>query len=296
MPKQNYIRYKRKHFKLGGFVPDELTSTDINDAEEIETIDEIIETEEDQKKEDEILETTTYEGDSNITTDKINTITDLGTIYDYDDFDKSEYTNNTTPSKTKILEITDKNTFDQFTEKYGVIKNKNLLIDWPTVKKHFKGIIVSSSVGNRLEDATYLNKVMTSWVPNEYKYIDDVIIFSKDDIPQYDYKINEPFKAHIVDYYGIDDEKFVTINDDITNDKILVINSIKHFDQFTQKYGINGKTIDWEKVKTDYDGFYIGDDKDLKKNRYAKCFFNDKLVTSWWSNEGLNDSLVYIFE
>lgn len=296
MPTQNYIRYKRKHFKIGGFVPDELTSTDLNDAEEIETIDEIIETEEDKKKEDEILGSTTYEGDSNITTDKTNIITDLGTIHDYDDFDKSEYTNNISSSETKICEIKDKNTFDQFTEKYGIIKNKNLLIDWPTVKKHFKGIFIGSSIGNRLEDATYKNVVMTSWVQNEYKYIDDVIIFSKDEKPQYDYKIKEPFRAHIVDYYGIENNKFVSINDDITNDKILVINSIKHFDQFTQKYGKTGKRIDWSKVKTDYIGFFIGDDKDLKKNRYAKCFFNDKLVTSWWSYEGLNDSLVYMFE
>jgi hypothetical protein len=289
-----YIRYRR-HKKSGGYVPDEITSSDIIDSNELDSINEMIDTEEEHQKEEEILEITQYIGDSNITTDQTNTETDLGTIQDYETFESSEFTTNITPNKNKILQIKDKNIFDQFTNKYGLIKNKVLVIDWIKVKNDYKGIIVNSSVENRLEDAPYLNNVMTSWVANEYKYIDDVILFPKTDKKEYNYTITEPFKAHIIDYYVVDHDKFANINDDITNDKILVITSIKHFDQFTQKYGSN-KLIDWTRVNDDYIGIYLIDDKEVSKNRYIKCFYDRDIVKSWVKKGNLVSGVVYMFD
>jgi hypothetical protein len=302
MYEQKYLKYKKKYLELtklksGGFVPDEITSSDINDAEDVKVLEEIVEFENEEEIEEKILGTTKYVGDSNITTDANNKTVKLGNItgkiFDYELFSKEEFTH--TLSENKILEINNKNLFDEFTNKYGIIKNKVLLINWQEVSKHFRGIIVEASIEDRAEYATYLENVIVSWVSNEYGYIDDVILFTKKEKYKYEKTILEPFKGHIVDYYAINEDMFVTINEEITHDKILVINSIKHFDQFTQKYGKNGKVIKWYNVWTDYIGIYIGDDIDMKKNRYEKCFFNEKLVTSWWSAGKLESELVYMF-
>lgn len=308
---QKYLKYKKKCSKqetsnllnkmlfIGGSIPDELTSSDINDSLELQDTEEIVKTEEEEEMEEKILNVNKYIGDSNITTDKINKIVQIGNAYGkiaiVIDFDKDEFTNIVVPhDKTKILEINNKDTFDKFTDKFGYVKKKVLKIDWETVARLFKGIYVTSAIENRAVDSPYLNKVMNSWVANEYKYIDDVIIFIMKENVKYEKKITSPFKGYIIDYYAIDEETFVNINDKITNDKILVINSIKHFDQFTNKYG-KGSGIMWEKVKNDYIGLYLGDDKDMGDNRHKNCFFNGKLVDSWWYGGKLESGLVYMF-
>lgn len=301
MYKQKYLKYKKKYLDSvnEGFVPDEISSSDTEVVKDIKTINDILRSEYREKVDDVVLETPTYEGDSNITTDKINKIVPIGgkihgKVCDYDNFGKEEFVNTLNPNITKILSITTKDIFDQFTEKYGFIKKKTLKIDWLTVENHFRGIHVSSSIENRVTECPYLNKVMTSWVVYEYKYINDVIIFVKEENIKYEKKINSPFKGYIMDYYAIDENKFVNINQEITHNKILVIDSIKHFDQFTNKYG-SGENIIWDKVNIDYIGFYLGDNKDLYDNRKEKCFFNGKLVNCWWGLGKLESGLVYMF-
>ncbi len=299
---QKYFKYKKKYLNKtlkGGFVPDE----EIPDEDEINFIEEVMENIEEEKNEEieDIIEPTTkYVGDTNITTDKISKVVSIGKIngkiFDYQNFDEEEYINTLNSDTNKILTITNEDIFDEFTEKFGLIKKKNLRIDWEKVSSQYKGIYISSTIENRVNDAVYLGKVMTSWIINEYKYIDDVIIFLKEDEIKYEKQIDYPFKGHIMDYYAIDEQQFVSINDEITHDKILVINSIKHFDQFTNKYGEgNGSKIAWNKVNIDYIGFYIGDDINLKSNRYAKCFFNGKMVDSWWKVGKLYRKIVYKF-
>ena len=301
MYKQKYLKYKKKYLSLvnEGFVPDEISSSDAEEVGDIKTIREILDDESEKKIEDEILETPGYIGDSNITTDKINKIVPIGNkihgkICEYDNFNEDEFILTLSPNKNKILNISTKELFDQFTDKYGFIIKKTLKIDWLTVENHFRGLYINSSIENRTIECPYLNKVMTSWIVYEYKYIDDVIIFVKKENIGYERQINYPFKGYIADYYGIDENTFVTINQEITHDKILVIDSIKHFDQFTNKYG-NGENIMWDKVKVDYIGFYLGENKDLYSNRKAKCFFNGKLVNCWWDMGKLESGLVYMF-
>ncbi len=298
---QKYFKYKKKYLnkvQKGGINPDEI----IQDEDEINFIESVIEEEKQEELEEienKIMKTPEYIGDTNITTDKISKIVSIGKIngkiFDYQNFGEEKYTNSLAPNKDKILAITNEDIFDEFTDKFGFIKKKNLVIDWEKVSTQYKGIYISSTIENRVNDAIYLNKVMTSWIINEYKYIDDVIIFLKEDEIKHEKQINYPFKGYIMDYYAIDEQKFVTINDDITHDKILVINSIKHFDQFTNKYSDGGSKIFWNKVNIDYIGFYIGDDINLKSNRYAKCFYNEKMVDSWWKVGKLYRKIVYMF-
>jgi len=304
-----YVRYKKRSPNLlfsgrplgnlyGGFVPDE----EISDEDEINFIESVMESEEEEQNEEienEINKSTKYIGDSNMTTDKISTIVTIGKINgkicDYASFDEDDYTNVLIPNKNKILAIENKDIFDNFTDKYGYLKKNMLRIEWKKVAEQYRGIYISSSIEDRVNEAVFLNKVMTSFVVNEYKYIDSVILFLKEEEIKYEKQIDYPFKGYIMDYYAIDEQLFVNINDEISHDKILVINSIKHFDQFTNKYGDNGSKIFWDKVKVDYIGFYIGDDINLKSNRYAKCFFNEKMVDSWWKVGKLYRKVVYRF-
>jgi hypothetical protein len=301
MYKRKYLKYKKKYFASiamqGGFVPDEETS-DEDVVDEIKTIRGILNDEYDEVVEDTVLKEQKYVGDSNITTDKINKIVPIGKIHgkicDYDMFNEEDFVDKLPPNRNKILNISTKDIFDQFTDKYGFIQKKTLKIDWLAVESHFRGIYVNESVDNRVEDATYLNKVMTSWVVFEYKYINDVVIFVKEENIKYERQITWPFKGYITDYYGLDENIFVTINEDVIHDKVLVIDSIKHFDQFTNKYGDNEKIM-WDKVRDGYIGIYLGDNEDLINNRKEKCFFNGKLVNSWWGSGKLENGLVYMF-
>jgi hypothetical protein len=277
---KQYLKYKKRYLALrGGFVPDE----EIKDDEAVEFNEDTEEIEDEEKKEkveSELEEDIEYIGDTNITTEKINKVVSIAKIHgkmsDYSNFDDDEFAYKLFPNKSKIIAIINKDIFDQFTEKFGMLK-KILKIDWERVMKDYRGIYVSSSIEERTNDAPFLGKVFTSWIINEYKYIDNVVIFLNEDEAKYEKRLTYPFKGYIMDYYAIDENSFVSINEKITHDKILVINSIKHFDQFTHKYS-DGKNIIWDKVKVDYIGFYIGDDINLKSNRYAKCFYNDKMV------------------
>lgn len=291
--------------KMGVFVPEIDPSDnfnddtkDIDDLKLVSEIKELVDTTDSEIIENEILKKVDYVGDSNITTEKINKIVPIGKIYgkiqEITKFKEDDYINNVFPNKGKILRIQDKDTFDAFTDMYGYVKKKFLLIKWKIVEKDFRGIIINSLVDDRVNSATFKGEVYTSWVINEYKYIDNVIIFIKQEQVKYEKQITEPFKGYIMDHYAIDDQTYVGVNDKITHDKIVVIDNIKHFDQFTTRYG-DGKKIDWKKVNGDYIGFYIMDDIELSKNRRKKCFHNGKLVNSWWQAYKLKSGLVYMF-
>lgn len=297
--------YKKKYVmridKFGVFVPEIDFNDDTVDAEDLKLVSEVkelVDNNDSEIIENKILGKVEYEGDSNITTSQINKIVPIGKIYgkiqEVTNFKNDDFINNVFPNKGKILRIQDKDTFDSFTDMYGYVKKKLLLIKWKTVEKDFRGIIIDSLVDDRVNNATFKGEVYTSWVINEYKYIDTVIIFIKQEQVQYEKQISFPFKGYIMDHYAIDDQTYVSISDKVTHDKIVVIDNIKHFDQFTTKYG-DGKKIDWVSVNKDYIGFYIVDDIELSKNRRKKCFHNGKLVNSWWSGYKLKSGLVYMF-
>lgn len=73
------------------------------------------------------------------------------------------------------------------------------------------------------------------------------------------------------------------------SNKILIIDSILLFDQFTNKYGKLNKDdviyIQWDLVKRDYKGFYLNRSKELKLVRYSYAILNNHRHKSWWKHE-----------
>lgn len=218
--KNNYIKLKYDNcikLKYGGYVPDE----EIPDEDEINFIESVMENVEEEateKVEDIIDEDKKYIGDSNITTDEINTVVQIGKISGkvchYADFSDDDFINTTSQTNmSKILMINNINTFDTFTDKYGFLKKKNLFIDWQKVANDYRGIYITSAVNERTNEAVFLNKVVPSFMIDDFGYIDDVILFLKEEEIKYEKNITYPFKGYVMDYYAVDENLFVTIND-----------------------------------------------------------------------------------
>ena len=82
-----------------------------------------------------------------------------------------------------------------------------------------------------------------------------------------------------------------------------MIDDIKSFDKFTNKYGLiikrkkpNYIDINWNEVNKDYDGFYIDKDNDFYDDRYEQAFYKDTLYPSWWKKNNVEAGVVYLFE
>jgi len=291
--------YKKKYLKfiknrgLDEFIPDDITDVISNESEEIENI------------------IKSYEIKSKIFHDETQTIIDIGLygkargkIYEENDFDTSLFIKlENTPSISKILLIDNTADFDEFTSQYGKInkKDNNIYISWDIVAKKYKGFYLKSvAINNREEDIPYNGKTIKSWIYNDFKNIDKIIIFKKIIIPNIKLKtITKPFKAKIVDSYSIKEDEFLKITDPIIHSGILFIDNIKSFDKFTNKYGSILKSdiiINWIQVAKDYDGFCIDKNNNFEKDRYEKAFYENKLFTSWWNLSKLIAGMIYIFE
>jgi hypothetical protein len=326
MYKYKYNKYKTKYFKLlqenGSINPDngdgqneEVLENVPDDELEVNTI---AESEFDEKLEEMTLSRKNFEGfDSDsggdfISEDLQQEIFDIGIFgkirgktYDPSKFDSNQFTKLRYPSKNKILVLKDKDSFDSFTEKYGYInkKDKKLYIRWGKVSKKFKGVYIKSSVlNNREEDIPYMGRTVSNWINYDFNRLDEVVIFKPYRNLVSNRAISRPFKGHVTDEYGVDENEFSRISDPITNDKILLIDDIKSFDKFTVRYGYvktvektNVIDIDWKKVKHDYDGLYIDKDNDFYDDRYNKAFYYDKLYNSWWSHNSIEQGVVYLF-
>lgn len=229
-----------------------------------------------------------------------------GKAYNGEEFDRNDFIDmNMKHDSDKILIVNNKNSFDDFTEKYGYINKKDnqLYIKWDQVNKHYKGIYIqSSALDDRDDIIPYKGKTVKNWINYDFNKLDDVIIFKKYRTLIHEKKVSKPFKGHVVDSFGVDSNEFVSISEPIQNNKILVINDIKSFDKFTKKYGVVTPskqmpfiTIKWNNVSDDYDGITIQEDKFFKKNRYSKAFFNSNLYNSWWEKSGIASNVVYLF-
>ena len=229
-----------------------------------------------------------------------------GKSYTIEQFDKTEFIDmNMKHNNDKILIVNNKNSFDDFTEKYGYInkKDKQLYIKWDQVHRHYKGIYIqSSALDDRDDTIPYKGKTVQNWINYDFNKLDDVIIFKKYRSLIRQKEVSKPFKGHVVDSFGIDSNEFVGISEPIQNNKILVINDIKSFDKFTKKYGVvtpskqlSFISIKWNKVSDDYDGITIQEDKFFKKNRYSKAFMNNNLYNSWWEKSGIATNVIYLF-
>ncbi len=241
-----------------------------------------------------------------ITEDLQQTIIDIGElgkargkIYDPIEFSEKVFTTIKQKNKKKILELKDKDSFDTFTDKYAIGVKSKIHIDWKKVSNDYKGIYINSSVlDNRDDTIPYLNRTADNWLFYDYNRLDDVIIFHNlENIITFK-RISEPFQGRIADEYAIEENQFAKINDKITFDKILLIDSVKAFDKFTNRYGLLKKDkimIDWQKVNHDYNGFYIDKDNTFFDSRKKEAFYQGEPYKSW-IRSGINKGIVYLFD
>ncbi len=224
--------------------------------------------------------------------------------------DKLDYTTLKKPDRKKILKLDTLDDFDNFTEKYAYLhtfKDRSpkyglqqlLLIKWDKVAKKYGGIFINQGLtADRFENAFYKGETYRSW----WKYdlqINDVVVFKKDDFniakPN---KQTKPFKAHIYKEHEIPEERIIDIYSEPDKKKVLFIYDIKDFDIFTNKYGklVNNKIkIEWNKVKKDYQGFYIDKDSNVYTDRVKKAFLNDMEFDGWLRRENIKRKAVYVF-
>lgn len=124
-------------------------------------------------------------------------------------------------------------------------------------------------------------------------------------------KGNQNYRTLLSDTGGLYHFKEKSIGDikkeDITKDvrirdksKVLVIDAVHNFDQFTNKYGMlkfDGQLIiRWELVARDYKGFYLDKNDELKLARYSKAIIGTipRQYKSWWSYEyHYNDAIIF---
>jgi len=106
------------------------------------------------------------------------------------------------------------------------------------------------------------------------------------------YDVYKTIDGNFMSYYRDSGLDKYQITDDLrkpNRSKILVIDSIKVFDFFTQKYGVvhdDAVYIKWNKVSNDYKGFYLNqENKNLFFERHDHIIFKFRRLKSWWSNE-----------
>ncbi len=303
--REKYHKYKEKYFRLllegGSYDIDSNTGKFLDDYEEPEDIEGILKAQRKSRGYD------IYDADSNGSTTGININEKIrGKIYEVGDFNKSNFVSlGRSSSPNKILAISNQDEFDKFTEKFGTIdkKGNNINIKWENVARLYKGIyITSSAVDERDIDIPFRNRAVGSWINQGYDYIDDVVVFLKDRSGIPTRSITSPFHAKVIDSYAFDEDDFVKINDAVPNNKVLLIDDVKSFDIFTNKYGKVAKKkkmeyidINWHNVKKDYEGILIDKDSLIKLDRYEIAFMRGNRYQSWWEMNQIEQGVIYIF-
>jgi hypothetical protein len=198
----------------------------------------------------------------------------------------------------KILTIKTLDNFDNFTQKYGAVKDDNLYIRWDKVQDDYNGVFIDEGLkAERYDDAYFANKYYTSWWRPEFDF--KVLIFVKDNFDLIVGKIiKRPFAGTVHnenDFTADDYTDSVNIGN---KNKILIINTYDSFDDFTNKFGeLVGNTIKikWDDVRKKFKGFYINKDAEVYPARFATAFLSGKKHLSWWKNSNIKQ-LVYVFE
>jgi hypothetical protein len=243
------------------------------------------------------------------------------------DFTKLDKTN----GKNKVLLIDNIDTFDEFTELYGGIYNimtestestnssvsadkAFLYIKWNKVADKYRGIFIHPGIMNdRFSSALFKGILYDSWWQGEYKVstrdelLDNsgeqkVFIFEEPLYVRYQgKKVDKPFTGKVFKENHFSEDNYTHWHKGPDNEKILLLDKIKGFDKFTNKYGDlkNNKVIkiNWNKVRYDWKGIYIDKDAfDLFYVRYNKSFLNGQKYASWWKNENVYIGVVYIFD
>jgi len=333
MYKHKYYKYKLKYQNLlkGGDISEDTPDPD-DDGPDDALIDsdvvQVRDTDSDSPVSDEDINDIKITGESNK-----GQLGDVdGELREMSDFKKGDFIR---PQKrnniNKILAIETQDDFDYFTEKYAYLNGKNLSIKWDLIYDLYKGFYLSpSSLLDRIDYVPYLGTTYPSWIVN-YRYFDYptlhitsrskrvdsdrqpmVFIFDKDKKGDnvMGRSIKVPFEGQVVDPYSLPESKFTnkigkTVREQrniSVSDMVLLIDNVKTFDIFTNRYGVvnvvNGHpnvVIDWDLVSRDYVGFYIDKDNTFRDVRYNYVFYDGIKYPSWWKMYSISDQMVYLF-
>lgn len=208
------------------------------------------------------------------------------------DFDESNFIYEAiSPNIDKILYLDNIKQFDIFTNKYGEINKDFIYINWDDVSKDFKGIGLNIDSNNelfkRFGTAIYKGNEYNSWWELEYDIdLEKVALFieGKEKLG----RINE-VKIKTIELEKINPYNITNNSNESDKHKILYLENVKQFDEFTNKYGSLDKDfvyifIDWKKVAKDFRGFGLNIKK-LKKDRYKIAKYKDGNYKSWWDYE-----------
>ena len=185
-------------------------------------------------------------------------------------------------------------------------ERKFVYIRWDKVEDDYKGFYVNEGLFNdRYSDVMYKDTMYRSWWETEYKFIRGVVIFEVPIYKRYKgYKITKPFKGNIYGENDFPKDNYIIYSDGPNIDKILIIDNIDSFDEFTNKYGFlrdrdkdkeYNISIKWSKVDNDYKGVYIDKDIEIHPVRYKMAFYKGKKYISWWVYYKIKSGTVYIF-
>lgn len=234
----------------------------------------------------------------------------------------------------KILILQTVDDFDSFTTKYGYIPSIDpnyIYIKWDLVADAYKGFyIYPGATFHRDLQIPFHGKTYNSWLQN-YDFIDvpifpystsrvtpqnaserstqsQVIIFEKFKKYELDGKpLIHPFKGKMVDPFAMEDTDFTSLIKTrnptrAMRDKILLLDTIELFDNFTNIYGsiktiknIPQIVIDWDAVALTYGGFYLDKDNSYYNDRYEIAFLKGKKYASWWKMGDISKDIIYIF-
>jgi len=97
--------------------------------------------------------------------------------------------------------------------------------------------------------------------------------------------------------YNIEQDQFISLSDNPDKSKILSIDTLDDFDEFTDKYGSvtdnNLIYIKWDNVANKYNGIYVN--SGLSDERYSTAYFKGKTYKSWWESEfPYDDVLIFL--
>jgi hypothetical protein len=224
---------------------------------------------------------------------------------------------NKKPNKDKILLIDNVDDFDIFTDKYGSLEKYEdedkeygeqtvLYINWDNVANDYKGIFLDDGIkADRFTKAYYKGETYSSWWESSFDF-EDVLIFSGPEdakpagLPD-GKPITKPFKGLTYGENDFTEDDYILIQEKDPT-KILILDKIEAFDQFTNKYGRLHRLkkkynirIDWDKVNADYKGFYVDKDNTYKSDRYKTAFYEGTKYPSWWKGEKIKGGIVYVF-
>lgn len=126
--------------------------------------------------------------------------------------------------------------------------------------------------------------------------LDNISEIRTDETEETEVGIVKVIKGKAVKSYNIEQDQFISLQDGPDKAKILSINTLDDFDNFTEKYAQikddNTLYINWDVLRTHYKGLYIN--TGLAEDRYKVAYYKDDTYKSWWETEfPFDDVLIF---